>query len=214
MLNFLKTLGRMTAQSFIAAMFVLSAMSMVAFAVTVPPTYGPRQFNTQQTGYFRIHVKANGTSVIANGLACGPLTGGICVMRIGALPANAFVLRIYMQIYTNFNSASGTDQLGLGTSIAATVPTTAVNLLAAVTVHSGAGGSVAQTVVAANAGSTLTNGAQAQFGQNGGQDLYLEFNNASGAGPAAGEATLVLEFVSPNDGDCIDTAIGGTPTTC
>ncbi len=214
MLNFLKSLGRMTAQSFIAAMFVLSAVSMVAFALTVPPNYGPRQFNTQQTGYFRIHVKAGGTSVIVNGQGCGVLTAGVCLVKVGALPANAFVLRINMQIYTNFNSASGTDELGLGTSTSSATPTTAVNLLASTSVHSGAGGNVAQTVVAARAGSTLTTSAQALFGQNGGQDLWLRFNNGSGVGPAAGEATLVLEFISPNDGDCIDQPIGGTPTTC
>ena len=214
MKTFLSKIGRMTAQSFIAAMFALSVMSMAAFALTVPPNFGPRQFNTQQTGYFRIHVKANGTSVTANGLPCGALAAGLCVVKVGALPANAFVMRIYMQIYTNFNSASGTDALGLGTSTSAATPAAAINLMALASVHSGAGGSVAQTVVAANAGSTLTNGAQAQFGQNGGQDLYLEFSNTSGAGPAAGEATLVMEFASPNDGDCIDTPIGGTPTTC
>jgi hypothetical protein len=214
MKTFLIKIGRITAQAVFPAMFALAVVSMAAFALSVPAVFAPRSFNTQQVGYFRIHVKANGTSVTANGLACGTLTTGVCVVRLGALPSNAFVVRITMQILTNFNSASGTDQLGLGTNVASAAPATAVNLLAATTVHTGAGGAVAQTVVSANAGNTLTGASAGQWGANGGMDLYLEFNNSSGAGPAAGEAILVLEYIDANDGDCVATPLGSTPTNC
>jgi hypothetical protein len=206
-------------QTFIAAMFGLAVVSLTAFALTIPPTYAPRQFQTQQVHYFRIFVTAlTGTAAAVgptvNGYACGVLTTGVCVVKVGALPPNAFVLRINMQIFTNFNSASGTDQIGIGTSTSSAAPTVAVNLLAATSVHTGAGGNVSQTVVTANAGSTLTGASQAQFGQNGGQDLWVEFNNSSGNGPSAGAATLIVEYIAGNDGSCVDTPLGSTPTNC
>jgi hypothetical protein len=194
----------------------MTIFSMAAFALTVPPTYAPRNFQTQQVGYFRIFVQQTTLGAVVNGqpgCVIGIPSATNCVVKVGALPPNAYIIRISMQILVSFNSAT-TDLLGLGVSTAAFptapfLPATAVNLLALASVHGAAGGAVAQTVVAANAGTTLTNNAQNQFGTDGGQDLYLQYQQ-TGAGGTAGQAILVLEYIAPNDGACTDVPLGGT----
>jgi hypothetical protein len=195
----------MSGQSFGAAMFALTAVSMAAFALTVPATFGPRQMATQQTAYFRINVVATTTGISANGITCvAAVTGGAnCSVKVGALPYNAYVVRAYQQIITSFNSTT-TDTLGLGTT------TAGVNLVAAQSVHGAAGGSTVLTVVAANAGITVTGNGIASTGANGGFDLYVNFTYTGGNIATAGQAILVLEYFAPNDGTCVDVPLGST----
>ena len=206
MLNFLRSLGRMTAQSFVAAMFVLSVMSMAAFSLTNPATIAPRDFNTQQTGYIRVHIKATGSGIVANGLACvGAASASNCSVKVGAVPGNAFLVRMTQQIVTNFNGST-TDTIGLGTT------TAGVNIKAAADVHTGAGAISSPSFASGSSGTLLTAGI-AQTGANGGYDLYV--NYAYGGTPAPpGEMALVLEYFAPNDGDCGASPMGTSPTNC
>ena len=117
MKNVLKTLGGISRNAFMGSVFALTATSMAAFALTVPATYAPRQFQTQQTAYMRFVVQATGQGIIVNGVACAAAAtgGGNCSVKVGALPYNAFVARAYQQVTTAFNSTT-TDTLGLGTA--------------------------------------------------------------------------------------------------
>src|SRR5271154_718737 len=195
-------LGRLA----VATMFTLSVVSMAAFALTVPPTFSPRQFVTQQTGYIRVNVTITGAGGIsANGVSC-TLVSNACSVKVGAVPYNSFIVRGYQQILTSFNSAS-TDLLGIGTT------TAGVNLVAAQSVHGAAGGSTALTIVAANAGLAVTGNGIASTGTDGGFDIYVNYSQ-TGTAASAGQAILVLEYFAPNDGTCVDVPLGSTGVAC
>lgn len=195
-------------QTFVAAMFGLSVTSMAALSLTNPATIAPRDFQTQQTGYIRMHIKATGSGITANGNPCvAALTGGSnCNVKVGAVPANAFLVRMTQQIVVNFNSTT-TDTIGLGTT------TAGVNVMAAASVHSGAG-AISSPAFASGASGTLLTTGVAQTGANGGYDLYVLFTYTGGSIATAGELVLVLEYFAPNDGDCVATPMGSTPVSC
>lgn len=204
----MKTLLSKIGQTLVAAMFGLAVTSMAAFALTVPPTFSPRDFNTQQTGYIRIHIKATGSGIAANGNTCVlALTGGAnCNVKVGSIPANAFLVRMTQQIVTNFNSTT-TDTIGLGTT------TAGVNIMAAASVHTGAG-AISSPAFASGASGTLLTTGVAQTGANGGYDLYVLYTYTTTNVATAGEMVLVLEYFAPNDGDCVATPMGSTPVSC
>ena len=115
------------------------------------------------------------------------LTGGAnCSVKVGAVPANAFLVRMTQQIVTNFN-ATTTDTIGLGTT------TAGVNIMAAASVHSGAGAISSPTFAAGASGTLLTTGI-AQTGANGGYDLYVNYAYTTTNVATAGEVVLVLEY--------------------
>jgi len=177
-----------------------------AYALTNPATIAPRDFTTQQTGYIRVHIKATGTGVVANGLACvGAASASNCSVKVGAVPANAFLVRMTQQIVTNFNGST-TDLVGLGTT------TAGVNVLAAASVHTGAGAISSPSFASGSSGTLLTTGI-AQTGANGGYDLYVNYSYGGNVA-TAGEMVLILEYFAPNDGDCIATPMGTTPVAC
>lgn len=190
---------------------LLAVANLSAFALTNPPTFGPRNFQTQQTGYIRINVYVSGTGAQqVNGIPC-VLASGVCVVKVGALPYNALILRAYQQIITSFNSGSS-DQLGLGISASATdPPATAVNLVALQSVAGSAGNPTSLTIVSSNGGISLTGNGVAQYGRNGGQDVYVEYSQ-TGSKASTGQAILIIEYIAPNDGTCVDPGMGVTPT--
>lgn len=210
MTNFLKEILKNLGRAGVAAMFALLVTSMAVFALTVPPTYSPRQFQTQQTAYLRFVVQATGTGVSVNGVSCAAAVtgGGNCSVKIGALPYNAFVVRAFQQVTTAFNSTT-TDTLGIGTATG----TGNQNIVAAQTVHAGTAG-LALTVVAANLGIAATGNGIAQTGANGGFDLYATFVYTGANIATAGTAVVVIEYFSPNDGLCIDVPQGATGVAC
>jgi hypothetical protein len=197
-------------QTIIAAMFGLAVVSLTAFALTIPATYAPRQFQTQQTGYLRFVVQASGSGISVNGVACAAAVtaGGNCSVKIGALPYNAFVVRAYQQVTTAFNSTT-TDTLGIGTATG----TGNQNIVAAQTVHAGTAG-LPLTVVAANLGIAATGNGIASTGANGGFDLYATFVYTGTNIATLGTAVVVIEYFSPNDGTCVDVPIGSTSVAC
>lgn len=191
------------------AVIALSVAGLIdAYALTNPATMAPRDFNTQQTGYIRVHVKANGTGIVANGNTCvAAVSGGSnCAVKVGAVPANAMLVRLTLQTVTNFN-ATTTDTLSMGTN------TSGVNIVAATDVHSGAGAIQALSFASGGSGTLLTTGV-AQTGLNGGYDVYVRYVYTTTNIATAGEAVFVLEYFAPNDGDCVATPMGTTPTAC
>lgn len=193
----------------VPAVAVFSVATLIgAYALTNPATIAPRDFNTQQTGYLRIHIKASGSGITANGNSCVvALTGGAnCNVKVGALPANAFLVRLTEQIVTNFN-ATTTDTIGLGTN------SSGVNILAAASVHTGAGAISNPSFASGGSGTLLTTGV-AQTGLNGGFDVYALYTYTTTNVATAGEVVYILEYFAPNDGDCVPTPMGTTPTAC
>ena len=193
---------------FLYGLAALVFSSALAYALTSPATIGPRDFNTQQTGYFRINITASGSGISANGYSCvAALTGGSnCSVKVGALPANAFLIRATQQIVTNFN-ADTADTIGLGTN------TSGVNIVAAQSVHTGAGAISSLSFASGGSGTLLTTGV-AQTGLNGGYDLYVHYAYTASTIATAGQVVIVLEYIAPNDGTCVSTPMGTTPVAC
>ncbi len=178
----------------LAALF---GVATAAFALTVPPSFEPRQFSTQQTHYLRFTVNYN---------SC-VLSAGSCAFKVGALPYNAFVIRGYQQIVTSFNSGT-TDTLSIGVTQA-----NANELVAAQSVHGSAGGATALTIVSTNAGTVVTGDGATQTGTNGGFDVWVKYAQ-TGSAPTAGQAVEVLEYFAPNDGSCAPVPLGATAAAC
>lgn len=196
------------------AVLALSVIGIDAFALSVPATFAPRDFNTQQIGYFRVHVLATGNGIVANGQRCivPVASASNCSVKVGAIPAEAFLLRQTQQIITNFDAAT-TDTIGFGTTTAGT------EIKAAATVHTGAGAISSPGFVANSSGillsTTVTTGAgKAQTGTNGGYDLYVNYAYTGATVATVGELVWILEYAAPNDGDCIATPMGSLPAAC
>jgi hypothetical protein len=185
-----------------------------AFALTSPPTFAPRYFPTQQTHYERHVVTLSPSGLTADGVnTCvwNATTPFVCAVKVGALPYNAFVVRIYMQV-TTACTASTACGLGVGTGTVASG--NQLNLMATASILSTTG-SVSQTVVAANAGIAATGNGIAQTGADGGFDLYIT-GTATVALPTAGTAVIVVEYFANNDGGCVPGVpiAGGTSPAC
>jgi len=191
-------------KKFWTALGTLGLLVTAALALTNPPTFAPRQFPSQQTHYVRIDVKYNAI----NGIPCvlGGTSPHTCTVKIGALPYNAYVVRVDQQIITNFNSGSA-DTIALGVS------TLGTELVAQQSVHTGAGNRTALTVASSGSGIQYTGNGTTQNGADGGFDLYVQLQS-TGAVPTAGQAILILEYFAPNDGDCVAVPMGATGTAC
>jgi hypothetical protein len=179
----------------IAGAFTLAS---AALALTFPPTFAPRQFNTQQTHYLRFTVNFN---------SC-VLASGTCSVKVGAVPYNAFIVRAYQQIITPFNSGTS-DTVALGTSSGGTQLVANTN-----SVHSAAGSAAPLTLVAP--GITPTGNGTTPNGGDGGFDIWAVYAQA-GTAPTAGQDVIVIEYIAPNDGACQPTPTSsGTPaqTAC
>lgn len=183
---------------------IFATVAGAAYALTNPPTFGPRQFASQQTHYIRIDAKFNAI----NGQPCALSTATLrCSVKVGAVPYNSYFVRGYMQIITNFN-ATATDLLGIGLS------STGADIVASVTVHSGAGDQAALTLVSTGSGIQHTGNGTAQTGADGGFDIWVHYNYTGAAVATAGQAIIILEYFAPNDGDCVAVPMGSTGTAC
>lgn len=207
---FSKIFGRFSQALSALTLVGLLVAPIAAIALTNPATIAPRNFQTQQVGYWRFNITATGSGINVNGIACvaAPTGGSNCSVKIAALPYNAYVVRASQQVVTAFNSTT-TDTIGIGTAAG----TGNQNIVAAQTVHAATGGT-ALTIVAANAGIAATGNGIAQTGANGGFDLYATFVYTGGNIATAGQAIIVLEYFSPNDGTCIDVPQTGSSPAC
>jgi hypothetical protein len=165
------------------------------YALIVPQAFPPRQFPTQQVHYTRFVVSFNDCTLVAN----------TCSTRRGALPYNAYIMRASQQVTTAFNSAT-TDTLALATTSGG------AQIVAAQTVHALTAG-LPLTIVAANLGIAATGNGIAQTGAEGGFDIWAVYAQ-TGAAATAGAATIVLEWIAPNDGSCVYVAQGATSPAC
>jgi hypothetical protein len=180
---------------FSIALGALLGASALVYALIVPASYPPRQFNTQQTHYIRFTFPYNGCVLVT----------GTCSVKVGSVPYNAFITRGYQQVYTAFNSGT-TDTLAIGTSSGG------AQLVAAQSVHA-AGPGAGLTIVAANLGTAATGNGATQTGANGGFDIYATYAQ-TGAAPSAGSASVILEYFAPNDGSCVVAPVGSTAPGC
>jgi hypothetical protein len=176
---------------------LVAALVAPAIALAAPAVPPPRIFPSQQTHYLRFTVSFN---------AC-VLAAGSCAVKVGALPYNAFVVRGYQQIVTNFNSGT-TDTVSVGVS-----PGNANELVAAQSVHAGAGGITALTLAATGSGTQATGAGATQSGSNGGFDVWVKYSQ-TGFLPTAGTAVIVLEYFAPNDGTCTAVPSGASAPAC
>jgi len=156
----------------------------------------PRTFATEQVAYIRTTLAFNMCTATAN----------VCTLQLAnaSLPYNAVPLRVTANIMTAFNSTTS-DSLSLGTTAA-----NANEISTACSIH--AAGVVACTLVTvpANAvGNTV-----AQTGFNGGFDLWIKWTAGTGNTATTGLASLIIEYIMPNDGLCTAVPLGATATGC
>jgi hypothetical protein len=175
----------------------LIGIATAAFALTVPATFSPRQFQTQQTHYLRFTVNFN---------SC-VLASGSCTFKVGAVPYNSFMIRGYQQIITSFNSLS-TDTIAIGVT-----STNGNELVAAQSVHGASGGATTLTIVSTAAGTVVTGDGATSTGTDGGFDIWVKYAQ-TGTAPTAGQAVEVLEYFAPNDGSCAPVPLGSTAPAC
>lgn len=184
--------GRLLATFAITCAFAAT----VAYALTVPPTFGPRQFPTQQVHYTRFTVNFNSCVYVS-------LT---CSFKVGALPYNSYLLRVNNQVTTAWNA--GTSQaIALGTASGGG------QIVASALTGPGTGGGTASTVVAGAIGTAVTGNGIAQTGADGGFDLWATILIV-GSLPTTGQTNYVLEYIAPNDGACNYTPLGSTNPGC
>lgn len=167
-----------------------------ALALVVPQAFAPRQFPTQQVHYLRFTVNFNSCVYVS-------LT---CSVKVGALPYNAYLLRLNSQVTTAWNA--GTSQsIALGTASAG------AQIQASTATGPSTGGGASGTIVAANVGVAATGNTIAQTGSNGGFDVWATITIV-GALPTTGQTNFILEYIAPNDGQCVYTPMGSTNPGC
>lgn len=157
----------------------------------------PRQFSPQTTHYIR---------TTFNYGMCGTVASTTCTFKLAnaALPYNSVVVRIYYAIYTAFNSTTS-DTLSLGTN------TTAVNLVAATSIHAVLTGANMLVTLAATDVPTLTGGATTPTGLQGGFDVWAIWTAGTGNTATAGSMSIIIEYFAPNDGMCTPYSVDSVP---
>lgn len=177
----------------LVAGFMLAGALAPAFALTVPPQFSPTFYPWQLKHYVRTTVAFNSCAFVALVQSC----------KVAALPYNAFVTNIWTQVTTAFNAGTS-DTVSIGTASGG------AQLMAGVLVST-TGNAVAQTVAAPGIGAT-GNGITAT-GANGGFDVWVT-QTVVGALPTTGQLTLVIEYIAPNDGSCVQVPLGATSPAC
>jgi hypothetical protein len=199
MRNFVSALFERFRQGIIGGLVGLGLGALLvgpaAIALTVPAQFAPRYFLTQQTHYIRFSLQFNSCVQASN----------ICTMKVpAALPYNSEVIRVTAVTNTAFNSTTS-DVVILGTTLANTNEIVSSGC----SIHTQA--IVACTVLAA-AGSATGNLAT-QTGLDGGFDLFVRWTGGGGT-PSTGNASIVIEYIAPNDGTCAPVPLGATAIGC
>lgn len=133
-------------------------------------------------------------------------TSNACTVKLqAALPYNSVVLRAWTIVYTAFNSTTS-DVVTIGTS-----KTSANEIVSS-------SGSIASTGVSAltvaSGQQAITGGGTAQSGDNGGFNVWVKWTAGTGNTATTGLGSVVLEYVTANDGSCVSVPLGGTNTGC
>jgi hypothetical protein len=188
-------------RNFVAAtglgLTVLAVASLSAFALTVPPTYAPRTFPSQQTHYLRFAFNFNSCVTASNA----------CTVKVGALPYNAFLTTIHSQIITTFNpTTSATVSLGV-------VSTGGAGVMAALNVFTGQSTAAVTNTTFTGAGELVTGSGATPTGADGGFDLFATYTVGGGAA-TQGQVIFIVEYIAANDGSCAPVPLGATAVAC
>ena len=172
----------------LAAMVALASIVAIpaSFALTVPGTYPPRVLQTQTTVHFRKTINFNDAN-IATGV------------KIGALPAGAYITGIRCYVTTAFNAGTtnsilvGTTNVAGGSSgnLLAGGTTAGTNCVAGTTGNQNMSS-------AAGLGLAVTALSNTPTGSSGGWDLWVAFTQ-TGTAATAGQATLLIDYVANDD---------------
>ncbi|MDI1265597.1 MAG: hypothetical protein PS018_20310 [bacterium] len=210
-MNIIETLRKGAALFRSAALSFAVALALAGMAVgpvsatvlTLTPTQSvaPRLLTTQQTHYVRFAIDFNDCPLRAADTACS--------LRVASLPYNAFLVAISKQIITTFNPTTSAT-IALGTS------GQAVNVMAAFNVFTGQATTAVYDTAFAGAGELTTGSGAAATGMNGGFDIYATYTvGAAGSQGTQGRAIFIIQYIAPNDGDCLPIVpLGGTATSC
>jgi hypothetical protein len=200
-----------------AALFVAGVMATVliipASAQPLGPpgarSFPPREFLSQQTHYLRFTFNYNSCVI--------PAGAAVCALKVGTLPYNAFLTQINLDLITVFNP---TTSATIGLSTAATGAT----ILAAQNVFTGATLGAAPYVFCgtscgaasfAGIGVAVTGAGIAQSGTLGGFDVYAVYTTgANGSQGTTGSLVGIIQYIAPNDGNCIAVPLGATAVAC
>ena len=203
MKNYLKS----AAAGFAMALFAFTAlllpiMPVLATTLTITPTQNlsPRMATDQQTVYYRFTVNFNSCQLRAADTACS--------YRVASVPYNSFLVSISKQIITTFNPTTSAT-IALGTSGQAT------NVMAGFNVFTGQATTAVYDTAFAGAGELATGAGATATGGNGGFDIYATYTvGAAGSQGTQGQAVFILQYISPNDGSCINVPLGATAAAC
>ena len=67
----------------------------------------------------------------------------------------------------------------------------------------------------AGAGELTTGAGATATGTNGGFDIYATYTvGAAGSQGTQGQAVFILQYISPNDGSCVNVPLGATAAAC
>lgn len=168
--------------------------------ITPQQSIAPRLLPDQQTHYVRFAIDFNDCPLRAADTACS--------LRVASLPYNAFLVAISKQIITVFNPTTSAT-IALGTTAQAT------NVMAAFNVFTGQATTAVYDTAFAGAGELTTGSGAAATGMNGGFDIWATYTvGAAGSQGTTGRVIFIIQYIAPNDGDCVNVPIGGTATSC
>lgn len=168
--------------------------------LTPQNSIAPRLLTTQQTHYVRFAVDFNDCPLRAADTACS--------FRVASLPYNAFLVSISTQIITVFNPTTSAT-IALGTAAQST------NILAATNVFTGAATTAGFSTSFAGAGELVTGSGATPTGMNGGFDIWATYTvGAAGSQGTTGRVIFIIQYIAPNDGDCVPVPLGATATSC
>jgi len=189
----------------IAAIGIAALLAGPAAATvqTIVPqqSIAPRLLTTQQTHYVRFAIDFNDCPLRAADTACS--------FRVASLPYNSFLVAISKQIITTFNPTTSAT-IALGTAAQGT------GVMAAFNVFTGQATTAVFDTAFAGAGELVTGSGAAATGMNGGFDIWATYTvGAAGSQGTQGRVIFIIQYIAPNDGDCLPAvAIGATATSC
>jgi hypothetical protein len=149
-------------------------------ALTSPPSFSPRVLQIQTSVHFRKVVNFNDANIGAG-------------VKIGAIPANAYITGIRCYVTTAFNAGT-TNNLTIGSTATggdflASGTTAGTNCVAATTGNQNMSS-------AAGLGLVVTSGTAT--GSQGGFDLYVRYTQ-TGTAATAGKVTLLIDYIADDD---------------
>lgn len=183
------------------ASLLIGPVAATVLTLTPTNTVAPRLLTTQQTHYVRFAIDFNDCPLRAADTACS--------YRVATVPYNAFLVAISKQIITTFNPTTSA-------TIAFGVAGQGTTVMAAFNVFTGQATTAVYDTAFAGAGELVTGAGATATGGNGGFDIYATYTvGAAGSQGTQGRAVFIIQYIAPNDGDCVPVPLGtATATSC